>query len=239
MAIIVFQHWDLGRAGRLGVTLRDNGFPLDTRRLHKGDAIPADYDDVDAVISLGGPQNIGEDHPWMADEMKYLAGAHERSLPVVGVCLGHQLIAAAIGGKVTKAAKPEMGLVDVNITPAGQTDPVLAGIAWKSPQFQSHSFEVSEAPGGSTVLAGSAACKVQAMRVGMRTYGFQYHFEVDRELANEYMSSEDAASLSAAGVTMDDYRQSMDRKYEMFARLADRLCLNIATYLVPRLANKA
>ncbi len=238
MPIIVFQHFDQGLPGRLGLTLRDHGFKLDIRRLDHGDPIPVDYDDVDAVVSLGGPQNVGESHAWMQPEMDYLKGAHARALPIVGICLGHQMIAAALGGKVSRMAAPELGLVDVNITPPGQTDAVLAGIAWRSPQFQSHACEVTELPPDSVVLASSARCKVQAFRAGMRTYGFQYHFELDRESCNEYMAMESQADLAAAGVTMEGYRLSMDKSYEMFARLADRLCVNLATLLIPRVASK-
>jgi GMP synthase-like glutamine amidotransferase len=238
MSIIVFQHWSLGKPGRLGLTLRDHGFQLDVRRLDQGDAVPTDYDNVDAVISLGGPQNVGEPHPWMQPEMDYIKGAHARAIPVIGICLGHQLIAAALGGKVAKMPAPEIGMVDVNIGPAGHTDPILAGIAWRCPQFQSHSYEVTETPPDAAVLASSKACKVQAMRVGMRTYGFQYHFELDREACNEYMSQEGQEACAAAGVSMDTYRQSMDKHYEMFTRLADRLCVNMATMLIPRVASK-
>lgn len=239
MAIIVFQHWNLGGPGRLGLTLRDHGFRLDIRRLDRSDTVPADYDNVDAVVSLGGPQNIGESHPWMDAEMEYLRGAHARAIPVVGVCLGHQMIATALGGKVTRLPKPELGMVEVNLTPPAHTDPIMAGIAWKSPQFQSHGYEVSELPPDSTLLASSAGCRVQAFRAGMRTYGFQYHFELDREGANAYMAQEGSEGCTAAGVSMDAYRQSMDRSYEMFARLADRLCVNMATMLIPRFAGKA
>jgi len=238
MSIIVFQHWDLGMPGRLGLTLRDHGFRLDIRRLDKGDAVPTDFDNIEAVVAMGGPQNVDESHPWLQPEMDYLKGAHARAIPVVGVCLGHQMIACALGGKVAKMPAPEIGMSEVNITPAGHTDPVLAGIAWRSPQFQSHAYEVTEPPPDSVVLASSKACRVQAMRVGMRTYGFQYHFELDREGCNEYMAQEGPDGCAAAGTSMDAYRQSMNSRYEMFARLADRLCVNIATYLIPRVASK-
>ncbi|MFM9957589.1 MAG: type 1 glutamine amidotransferase [Phycisphaerales bacterium] len=238
MSIIVLQHWNLGKPGRLGLTLRDHGFRLDIRRLDAGDPVPTDYDNVDAVVSLGGPQNVGDNVPWMQPEMDYIKGAHARAIPVIGVCLGHQLIAAALGGTVAKMPAPEIGMGEVNITPAGHTDPILAGIAWSSRQFQSHGCEVTQTPPDSAVLASSPACKVQAMRVGMRTYGFQYHFELDRESANEYMAQEGPEACAAAGVTMDAYRQSMDKHYEMFSRLADRLSVNLATLLIPRVASK-
>jgi len=120
MAIIVFQHDDRNAAGRLGLTLRDHGFKLDIRRLHRGDAVPPDFDEVEGVLSLGGKPNVDDPrdmHPWMDAELAFLREAHARALPVVGICLGHQLIAAALGGEVAKADKPEAGFVRVRLTP--------------------------------------------------------------------------------------------------------------------------
>lgn len=235
MAIIVFQHWDLGRPARLGLTLRDHGFKLDIRRLDQGDPVPTDYDGVEGVISLGGPQNVGENHRWMQPELDYLRGAHARALPIVGVCLGHQLLAHALGGEVAPMARPELGLTDVELTPAGHTDTILSGIAWRSPQFQSHGQEVTKLPPDSALLASSTACKVQAFRAGLRSYGFQYHFEVDPTLLDLYVIR-DRADLHKAGTSPEEITRQLKAGGERFHRLADRLCLNIATYLVPRLA---
>lgn len=233
MAIIVFQHWDTGKPGRLGLTLRDHGFKLDIRRLDQGAAVPADYDNVDAVLSLGGPQNVGENHKWMQPEMDYLRGAHERMIPVVGVCLGHQMLAAALGGEVGKMDAPEYGFVDVDITPGGQTDTILAGVAWKSPQFQSHGYEVKRLPADAQLLMSSAACKVQAFRAGLRSYGFQFHFEVDGAMIDQYAHC-DKGDLHRAGTSAEQIsRQARGPVGERFARLSDRLCLNIAAYLIP------
>ncbi|MBL0927151.1 MAG: type 1 glutamine amidotransferase [Phycisphaerales bacterium] len=235
MPLVVFQHWDTGRSGRLGVTLRDHGFKFRLIRPDRGEAIPSDYDDVDGVISLGGPQNVDDKHLWIQREMDYLKGAHDRQLPVLGVCLGHQLLAKALGGDVQKMEKPEMGFVDVDLTAAGQTDTMLSGIAWTSPQFQSHFYGVTALPPGATLLATSRTCKVQAFRAGLRSYGFQYHFEADRQMIIE-MSSDAATDMHRGGVTKADLFKQTEAHYEMFGRLADRLCLNIATYLIPRTA---
>ncbi len=100
MAIVVFQHADECRPGRLGLTLRDHGFRLDIRRVDRGDAIPPDFDNIDGVVSLGGPQYVTDSHAWIQRELDFLAKAHERGLPVVGICLGAQLIGKALGGEV-------------------------------------------------------------------------------------------------------------------------------------------
>lgn len=236
MATIVFQHCESNRPGRLGLTLRDQAFRLDIRRPDRGDPLPPDFDDVDAVVSLGGPQNVGGKEHWLQKEIDYLRGAHERGLPVVGICLGHQLLGAALGAEVGPMDRPEAGLCPVDLTPAGQTDSVLAGIAWRSWQFQSHGYEVKSVPADATLLASSATCKVQCFRAGLRTYGFQYHFEADRQMISEITGGA-REIVHRAGVTTEEVGRQCEKHYEMFARLGDRLCLNIATLLIPRVAN--
>jgi GMP synthase-like glutamine amidotransferase len=236
MSIIVFQHENMVAPGRLGATLRDHGFKLDIRRLDLLGAagVPADFDNVHGVISLGGSQNVGESHPWMEAELAYLRAAHARQIPVIGVCLGHQLVAHALGGQVgpMDGGKNEWGFSKVSLTVPGQTEPMMYGIAWDSMQFQAHGQEVKTLPPDSTLLASSAACKVQAFRTGLRTFGFQYHFECDLAMIEEY-ARDSAESLAKAGLTAGDLSAQAQRHYEMFARLADRLCVNLATYLFP------
>jgi GMP synthase-like glutamine amidotransferase len=238
MAIIVFQHSEMCRPGRLGATFRDQAIKLDIRRLDLGDPVPVDFDDVDGVISLGGPQHVDQNHPWMAREIEFIKGAHARALPVIGVCLGCQLMAVALGGKVAKMPPdrgPELGFVDVNILPPGQTDSVLAGVAWKSPQLASHFYEVTDLPPGATLLASSAKCKVQAWKAGLRSYAFQWHPECDRPMADELIL-DDESELPKAGLDRASWAKQLDEKYEMYARLNNRLAVNLATYLVPRTA---
>jgi GMP synthase (glutamine-hydrolysing) len=228
MSILVFQHGAHVGPVRLGRILRDHACTLDIRRLdlmssRPGDPrwrVPADFDGIDAVVSLGGEQNVGEDHPWMQAQIEYLREAHARQLPLVGICLGCQLIAHALGGKVGPMDQPELGFTAVTQHPIANTETILAGIPWSMPQFQAHGHEVKELPAGATLLQSSAACNVQSYRVGLRTYAFQYHFEFDR-----------AAIDSIAG---DGARSSeFDEFFPTFDRLSDRLCLNLAMYLFP------
>ena len=237
MAILVFQHSDLSTPGRLGLTLRDHGHKLRVVRPDRGEHVPPDLDGVTGVVSLGGPQNVDEHRaaptrwPWLEQEMALLREAHRRQLPVIGLCLGSQMMAAALGGAVTPMpAGPEMGFCPLNVLPAGQTDTALAGIAWASRTFQVHGREVSTPPPGAVVLASSPVCKVQAWRAGLRTYGFQFHFECDRQAIDAFIR-DDAADFRKAGLTPEQATRQADEHYASYARLADRLCLNLAQWV--------
>lgn len=232
--VIVFQHSDAGSPGRLGATLRDHGFKLDIRRVDLpadkgGKPVPADLDDVAGVVAMGGPQSVTAPPPWMRAEVDFLRAAHEAALPIVGICLGHQMLAAALGGEVARMPAPECGFTRVNLTGPAQTETVTAGIAWSSMQFQSHEDEVSKPPPGAMVLASSERCRVQAFRAGMRTFAFQYHFELDRPMIAS-LAERTRVMLGSVGLSPDDLESQAADHYDRFAVLADRLCVNLVTY---------
>lgn len=246
MPILVLQHHDIGTTGRLGLTLRDNGHRLDIRRpdRHGEAALPPDLDGVDGVVVMGGPQNVdehlaapGSTFPWMRREMDILRDAHKAQLPIIGVCLGHQILAAALGGEVSRMDAPTCGFRDVLITPPGQTDPILAGIRWRWPQFLSHQRHVSKAPAGASVIASAGDARmasVQAYRIGLRAYSFQFHFELDRDGVEAHTRADaESGALSRAGLTLDEVMKQADSQYAEYARLSDRLCVNLVSLLTP------
>ena len=98
--------------------------------------------------------------------------------PYLGICLGHQLLAEALGGKTGLMAVPEVGVVTTSLTEAGRQDALFAGLGNELQVFQWHGAEVQRLPEGGVVLAGNAACPVQAMRVGQRAWGIQFHVEM-------------------------------------------------------------
>jgi len=232
MAIIVFQHQESGRPGRLGRALLEEAHHLDIRRLDQGASLPPDLDDVEAVVSLGGRQNVGDNVSWLREEMDFIKAAHEAGLPVVGICLGAQLIAAALGGQVGPMEKPEIGFHSVSLLPAGQTDTIFLGVAWDSPQFCHHGQTITELPAGATLLASSEACKAQAFKAGMRTYGFQFHFEAEGEQVADLCRA-DADLGQRAGVTCEQVVSQAQKHHERFSRAANLLSENIAAYLIP------
>lgn len=245
MAIIVLQHSESVTIGRLGPCLRDHGKPVDIRRLDlpvgawvngaHNQHIPADFDDVDGVIALGGEMMVGDPLPWMNAELEFLKETHARKLPLLGICLGAQMIAKALGGEVAPLANDgaEWGMAPVKQHPIANTDIILAGVPWTSWQFHAHGQEIKALPAGAACLQFSDKTKVQSFRAGLRTYGFQYHFECDGPMIADYLRSGDA-QIGRSGMT--DVKAALaeaDARYEDFARVADRLCVNIATYLMP------
>jgi GMP synthase-like glutamine amidotransferase len=243
MPIVVLQHSPSDGIGRLGPILRDHALKLDIRRLdlppaQGGRGVPADFDDIDAVISLGGPMNVGDALPWMQAELDFLREAHARQLPVLGSCLGAQMIARALGGEVGPSGPapsgPEIGFCPVSQTPPGNTDRILAGIPWTTWQFQAHAQEVKKLPEGATLLQTSKACKVQAFCVGLRTYAFQYHFETTKPDIDGYLADQWCQGLiGQLGLSQAALRAQASEHYDTFERLGQRLSTNIAAFMFP------
>jgi GMP synthase-like glutamine amidotransferase len=141
-----------------------------------------------AAIVLGGAMNTFEEaaHPWLVTEKAWLGDLLARGVPILGVCLGAQLLAEVAGGEVRRAAEPEIGWRDVSVEPAGSQDPVLSGLPERFEAFEWHSYE-AVAPAGSTTLARSAVCP-QAYRLpGRASWGLQFHAEVDRPTAEGWI----------------------------------------------------
>ncbi len=182
MAILILQHSDLGTPGRLGTTLRDHGFRLEFTRpdqpaTRTNLGVPKDLDGVEGLVIMGGPQNVTDaaNYPWMQQELELIKAAHAAELPVVGVCLGAQMIAQALGGAVGFRSTPSLGFDTLRLNTTGQTDTIFAGMAWNHPQFFSCEQEVQKLPPGAAALAGTKSSPVAAFRAGLRTFGFLFH----------------------------------------------------------------
>ena len=244
MPLLILQHDEVEHAGRLGEILSELGHRLDVRELFGGDEVPGDLDGIDGVIALGGAYNAfrtaedaSEEPAWLTPEKDLLKDAHEAEIPVLGICLGAQLLAVALGGEVGPLEPehaPEVGFHRVTSTFFGSTDPLLVGLPWASHPFHLHGQQVTKAPPGGTPipLQGSRACKVQAYRSGLTTYGIQYHFEWTRSMMVDVLDANEA-TLTDAGVDLTAVKQTFDEHYPLSRHLGDRLCENFAKLLFP------
>ena len=190
MRVSVLQHTAFEHAGILRDFMREDGIDFDVAALDEGDGVPL-LDPYDALIVLGGPMGpLDYDaYPWLADETALIREAVvERALPTLGICLGHQLLAQALGGTLAPLEKTEVGFVEVSLNEAGQRDPLFTGWPGTSPGLQWHEWQVKELPPGAVPLASSAACANQAIRAGPRAWGVQFHIEAYDGIVDEWLA---------------------------------------------------
>jgi GMP synthase (glutamine-hydrolysing) len=167
----------------------------------------------DAVISCGGTANTHETdiHPWLDHEITLLEEALRERIPVIGLCLGAQLINRAAGGSALRSDPPEVGWVEVSTTPAAATDPVLGGVPPSFPAMQWH-YYACRPPADAIELARNSTC-VQAFRVGEVAWGTQFHIEVTREILLNWLKWA-PDELERGGYTEQRYLQELDQNLE-------------------------
>jgi GMP synthase-like glutamine amidotransferase len=181
-------------------------------------------DPYGAVVVFGGAANTTDEHDWLAREKKVLRALAVTDLPILGVCLGTQLVAEACGGSVRRAAAPEIGWHQVELTTAADEDPVMGGLPQRFDAFQWHSYEAVPPP-GSTVLAGSANC-LQAWRHPAKPiWGIQFHAEVSladaERWCDDYERDPDAVAL---GVDPERMKAELRERHAAWAELGRGIC---------------
>ncbi len=180
MRIISLMHVAFEDAANLGVWAEERGHTVEAVHLYAGQ-IPPELCKTDAVFVMGGPMNIYEEaaHPWLAAEKQFIKSCIEQRKLVVGVCLGGQLIADVLGGKVTRNAHKEIGWYEVRRTapPTGPADGMLPERFWA---FHWHGDTFSIPP-GAVHIASSQACPNQAFLYDGRVLGLQFHLEYSQD----------------------------------------------------------
>jgi GMP synthase-like glutamine amidotransferase len=200
MRILVFQHVPVEHPGAFCQLWRESGDEWCTVELDAGQVIP-DLNDFDLLVAMGGPMDVWQEdlYPWLGPEKAAIRHwVKDLGRPFLGVCLGHQLLAVALGGVVRLMDQQEIGLGEVTLTEAGGQDPLFAGFAAPVETFQWHGAEISQLPDGAEVLAMNSSCPVQAFRYGPHAYGLQYHVEI-------------TASTVAEWSNIPEYRAGLER----------------------------
>jgi GMP synthase (glutamine-hydrolysing) len=186
MDVLVLQHIACEPPGEYETVLRERGANLHRVELDEGDQLPP-WRDFDAIVAMGGPMSVNDDAelPWLTGEKRAIGEAVRAGVPYFGACLGVQLLAASLGGRVYAGPEPEVGVLPVTLTPEGLADPLFAALPPTFPTLQWHG-DTFDLPDGATRLAASPAFPNQAFRYGESAYGIQFHVEVLPEMAREW-----------------------------------------------------
>ncbi len=187
MKFLVFQHIACEHPGVFRDLMRESGIAWDTVEWDQADPIP-DLTPYDALLVMGGPMDVWQltQHPWLKREMAAIRQWVGADRPYLGFCLGHQLLAVAMGGQVGVAHQPEIGVLPVELTPAGRQHWLFRHCPPEMMSLQWHSAEVTVPPPGAMVLACSAACQVNAMAWGERAASIQFHIEITSTTVAEW-----------------------------------------------------
>jgi GMP synthase-like glutamine amidotransferase len=230
--VLVFQHHDDEGPGTLGTYLSRDGGEIDTVHFTRGDVIPA-LEGYDQLWIMGGPMDVWDlkDHPWLAAEKKAIRQfVRDLARPVLGVCLGHQLLADALGGTCGPLSPPEIGVVPMELAPEATADPLLAGFPAIWPCVQWHGVHVAQLPEDAVNLAASSRCSVQAARFAPRAWGIQGHIEVEPHTVRDWAAipayRQQLDSLQGAGA-IDLFDAEAARNMALFQSLSDRLYRNL------------
>lgn len=184
--LVVLQHVPHEGPGLIGELAAVRDAAVEVTRLDRGEPLPV-LDDAAALVVMGGPMGVddGDEHPYLEDERRLMAEAVWSGLPVLGVCLGAQQLARALGAPVWPGPRQEIGAGTVSLTEAARTDSLLGAAPSPLPCFHWHG-DTFEPPEGAVRLAASDLYPNQAFRAGDRAWGLQFHVELDGGLADDW-----------------------------------------------------
>ncbi len=226
-------HGGEARAGIFGEVIQERGHQLDEWSLAWEEPPPQALDAYGAVLVFGGAMHADQDdrHPWLREENLLLARLLDLHTPLLGVCLGAQLIAKAAHASVGPAPEPEIGWYRVELTAAASGDPVLGALPPAFDSFQWH-YYTHGLPAGAEELARSASC-TQAFRLGDQAWGVQFHPEVTREQIEGWLAEPTRGPVDAERIS-EETRARIGPWNELgralcgaFVRVAERSLLSV------------
>lgn len=231
---LVVQYVETEPPGPYVEVLLETGWEVDCR-MHRPGLRPLEESalaQVDALVVMGGPLTVAEPSPWREREMALIGAAIRRGMPYLGVCLGAQLLAAVLGATVRHGDRPEIGLLDLELTPEGEIDPVSGAFGPAPTVLQWHS-DTFELPEGAIRLASSAAYPNQFFRYG-NAWGLQFHVETTAALARKWLthpsyrrSANEAFGETGIDGFIDQVEAAERSLHEIGRRIAHAWCAGI------------
>lgn len=202
--ILIFKHVPFEGPGTLTEPLKALGIKYREVNLYEGGA-PKNLEGCGGLIIMGGPMNVYEEteYPFLKDEDMLIKEALSKKLPMIGVCLGAQLMAKAAGARVTKGKKKEIGWYPLHLTNEATADPAFKVMPEEIEVFQWHG-DTFEIPKGAVRLASSELFPNQAFRIGENAYAFQFHIEVTEAIIKEW--------IEINGTELEGVRDYIDSK---------------------------
>jgi GMP synthase-like glutamine amidotransferase len=190
---LCLTHEENGPAGLFADVLRERDDDLLEWNVSHGEP-PEPPDSFDAIVVLGGSMHVDQEkqHPWLPGQLDLIGGALGRGQPLLGVCLGGQLIARALGAHVGPASRPELGWHEVELTSEGQADPVLGALPRSFDALEWHSYAF-ELPPEAVLLAENEVCP-QGFRLGETTWGVQFHPEATRAMLTRWRAASEGSA---------------------------------------------
>lgn len=225
--VMVLQHVGHEPLGTLNPLLKAAGLRIRYVNFGRHPDSDPSLDSYSGLVILGGPMGVYETdrHPHLKTELRLIEDALKREIPVLGICLGAQLMAAALGAKVTLAPQPEAGWHEVHLTAMGSADPLFSSYRSAEKIFQMHQ-DTFEIPRSSEHLARSLMCEGQAFRYGKKAYGLQFHLEVDQPMIRRWLQRpenqrmiEDVTGVQDA--TQVHIQRSLELSHNTFKRFID------------------
>ncbi len=230
----IIKHVPFEGPGLLAEELSSRGHSYRIVELHRGDALPeTSTDTIGGVIVLGGPMNVDETdrYPFLSEERVWIKDVLAAGIPIMGVCLGAQLMARSAGAPVVANEEKEIGFDAIELTDEGIRDPIFSGVPNRFDVFHWHGDRF-ELPAASTLLSRSAQCRHQALRLHPSAYGFQFHLEITEDMIDRWTSNA-AEELKSARTSRETILADSREKLASVHAAARKIFSNYFDRIVP------